>query len=113
MSRVTITSGLKERRSARKLRDAGAGRVRAPGGGRKRVEEADPVLQRRLQTIVEETTPGDPMSPLKWTSKSTRTIAEELARDGHRVSNVTVARCLAEMGYMICGAGSARALGRA
>jgi hypothetical protein len=41
------------------------------------------------------------MSPLKWTSKSTRTIAEELARSGHPVSNVTVARCLAKMGYTV------------
>lgn len=101
MSRVTITSGMAELRGGKRLRDAGAGRVRVPGGGRKKVEEADPALQRRLKSIVEETTAGDPMSPLKWTSKSTRTIAEELARAGHPVSNVTVARCLAEMGYTL------------
>ena len=101
MSRVTITSGLTELRGGKRLRVAGAGRVRAPGGGRKKVEEADLALQRRLKAIVEETTAGDPMSPLKWTSKSTRTIAEELARGGHPVSNVTVARCLAEMGYTL------------
>jgi hypothetical protein len=65
------------------------------------VEEADPALQRRLKSIVEETTAGDPTSPLKWTSKSTRTIAEELAHVGHPVSNVTVARCLSEMGYTL------------
>ncbi len=51
--------------------------------------------------IVEETTAGDPMSPLKWTSKSTRTIAEELTRCGHSVSSVTVGRCLADMGYTL------------
>jgi Rhodopirellula transposase DDE domain len=101
MSRVTITSGLTELRGGKRLRAAGAGRVRAPGGGRKKVEEADPSLRRRLKAIVEETTAGDPMSPLKWTSKSTRTIAEDLERDGHPVSNVTVARCLAEMGYTL------------
>lgn len=101
MSRVTITSGITELRGGKRLRDAGEGRVRAPGGGRKKVEEADPDLQRRLKAIVEETTAGDPMSPLKWTSKSTRTIAEDLARAGHPVSNVTVARCLAEMGYTL------------
>ena len=50
---------------------------------------------------MEETTAGDPMSPLKWTSKSTRTIAEQLTRGGHPVSNVTVGRCLAEMGYTL------------
>jgi hypothetical protein len=101
MSRVTISSGMTELRGGKRLRDAGAGRVRAPGGGRKKVEEADPSMQRRLKSIVEETTAGDPMSPLKWTSKSTRTIAEELERAGHSVSNVTVARCLAEMGYTL------------
>ncbi len=101
MSRVTITSGLTELRGGKRLRVAGAGRVRAPGGGRKKVEEADPALQRRLKAIVEETTAGDPMSPLKWTSKSTRTMAEELERGGHPVSNVTVARCLAGMGYTL------------
>jgi hypothetical protein len=71
MSRVTINSGMAELRSGRKLRNAGAGRVRAPGGGRKKVEDTDPALQRRLKAIVEETTAGDPMSPVKWTSKST------------------------------------------
>jgi hypothetical protein len=101
MSRVTITSGIAELRGGKKLRDAAAGRVRASGGGRKKVEEANPGLQRHLKAIVEETTAGDPMSPLMWTSKSTRTIAEELTRSGHPVSNVTVARCLAEMGYTL------------
>lgn len=90
MSRVTITSGVTELRGGKRLRAASVGRVRAAGGGRKKVEEGDPALQRRLKAIVEETTAGDPMSPLKWTSKSTRTIAEELTRDGHPVSNVTV-----------------------
>ncbi len=77
MSRVTITSGLKELRGSKKLWEAAGGRVRSPGAGRKKVEEADPALRRHLQDIVEETTAGDPMSPLKWTSKATRTIAEE------------------------------------
>lgn len=103
MSRVTIASGVDELRGGKKLRNAGTGRVRALGGGRKKVEEANPALQRHLKAIVEETTAGDPMSPLKWTSKSTRTIAEELTRDGHPVSNVTVARCLTEMGYTLQG----------
>jgi hypothetical protein len=62
------------------------------------VEEVDAGLSRRLKHIVEETTAGDPMSPLKWTSKSTRTIAEELTRSGHPISSVTVGRCLEEMG---------------
>ena len=100
MSRVTITQGLKELRSG-KLRSPAAGRIRQPGGGRKRVEEVDAELSRRLKNIVEETTAGDPMSPLKWTSKSTRTIAEELTRSGHAISSVTVGRCLEDMGYTL------------
>jgi Rhodopirellula transposase DDE domain len=100
MSRVTITEGLKELRSG-KLRSPVAGRIRQPGGGRKRVEEVDAELSRLLKNIVEETTAGDPMSPLKWTSKSTRTIAEELTVSGHPISSVTVGRCLEDMGYTL------------
>jgi len=100
MSRVTITQGLSELRTGKKLRTA-AERVRQPGGGRKKVEQSDPELPRHLKTIVEETTAGDPMSPLRWTSKSTRTIAEDLSRAGHPISSVTVGRCLEEMGYTL------------
>ena len=101
MSRVTITQGMKELSGGNQLRSASAGRVRNPGGGRKKVEEDDPLLRSQLKEIVEETTAGDPMSPLKWTSKSTRTIAEELTRLGHPVSSVTVGRCLEDMGYTL------------
>jgi len=100
MSRVTITQGLSELRTGRKLRTAD-GRVRQVGGGRKKVEQADPELPRRLKTIVEETTAGDPMSPLRWTSKATRTIAAELTRSGHPISSVTVGRCLEARGYTL------------
>ncbi len=100
MSRVTITQGVKDL-IGKKLRSVAAGRVRNPGGGRKKVEEVDAGLLGQLKLIVEETTAGDPMSPLKWTSKSTRTIAGELTRTGHPVSSVTVGRCLEEMGYTL------------
>jgi hypothetical protein len=80
---------------------AEAGRIRRTGGGRKRVEEVEPALKRELTRIVEETTAGDPMSLLKWTAKSTRTIAEELTRRGHAVSAVTVGRCLHDMDYSL------------
>ena len=100
MSRVTITQGVRDLISG-KVRGPGEGRVRQPGGGRKKVEHADYGLLRRLKSIVEETTAGDPMSPLKWTSKSTRTIAGELTRSGHSISSVTVGRCLEDMGYTL------------
>lgn len=101
MSRVTITQGVKDLSGAARLRSASSGRVRNPGGGRKRVEDGDPALLRQLKEIVEETTAGDPMSPLKWTSKSTRTIALQLSRSGHPISSVTVGRCLEDMGYTL------------
>jgi len=100
MSRVTITQGLRELRGGR-LRSPAEGRIREPGGGRKKVEQVDAELARRLKNIVEETTAGDPMSPLKWTSKSTRTIADELNASGHPISSVTVGRCLEDMGYTL------------
>jgi hypothetical protein len=101
MSRVTITQGVSDLNSGKALRGADSGRVRNSGGGRKKVEAVDAGLAVHLKRIVEETTAGDPMSPLKWTSKSTRTIAEELNRSGHPVSSVTVGRCLEEMGYTL------------
>ena len=100
MSRVTITEGLKELRGG-KLRSPARSHIRRPGGGRKKVEQVDAELSRRLRSIVEETTAGDPMSPLKWTSKSTRTIADELSGSGHSISSVTVGRCLEDMGYTL------------
>ena len=54
-------------------------RVRAPGGGRHLVEHDDPTLLTALRDLVESSTRGDPQSPLCWTSKSTRNLAEELA----------------------------------
>lgn len=71
------------------------------GGGRKPIEESSPAVMRLIKAIVEETTAGDPMSLLRWTSKSTRTIAEELARRGHLVHAVTVGRCLSDLGYSL------------
>jgi hypothetical protein len=78
-----------------------SGRMRTVGGGRKRVEDADPHIKRVLARLVEANTAGDPKSYLLWTNKSTRALAEELARQGYRVSHVTVARCLRELGYSL------------
>lgn len=78
-----------------------AGRIRRAGGGRKRLEEHDPEWLKALEAIMSESTAGDPMSPLRWTHKSTRTIAEELNRQGHAVSHVTVGERLRELGYSL------------
>jgi transposase len=77
------------------------GRVRRPGGDRKRVADLDPGLRPALLALVEPDERGDPMSPLRWTVKSTRTLAQELARAGHKVSADTVADLLREEGFSL------------
>lgn len=99
MSRTTILKGIKELQSEDSL--VGQGRARRPGGGRKRLEHEDPQLTQALERIMEENTAGDPMSLLLWTNKSTRTIAEELGRQGHEVSHVTVQRRLHDLDYSL------------
>ena len=99
MSRTTITKAVAELNSRKKLAGAGRGQIREMGGGRKKVEDSDPGLQAQLGKILEETSAGDPMSALRWTNKSTEAMAEELTRQGHPVSDKTVARCLRKMGY--------------
>src|SRR5690349_11234293 len=78
-----------------------AGRVRAPGGGRKPATENDPGLGPALTALVDPQTRGDPESPLVWTTKSTRHLAEALTAAGHRVSERTVARMLRGLGVSL------------
>jgi transposase len=77
------------------------GRVRRPGGGRKRLADLDPGLRPALLALVEPDMRGDPMSPLRWTTRSLRVLAAELARQGHRVSADTVADLLHEEGFSL------------
>jgi Rhodopirellula transposase DDE domain len=99
LSRVTITKGLQE------LEDPPlpAGRVRRPGGGRLAMVVIDPDLPSRLEALVEPLTRGDPESPLRWTSKSTRALAAELAAQHHPVSHEKVAQLLRQMDYSLQG----------
>ena len=76
-------------------------RVRAPGGGRKKLADTDPELAAELTALVDPETRGDPMSPLVWTTKSTRHLAAALTVAGHRVSDRTVARMLRAMGFSL------------
>jgi DDE family transposase len=78
-------------------------RVRRPGGGRKRLTQHDPTLQRDLETLVEPVTRGDPQSPLRWTCKSVRKLAAELRRLGHAVSPTRVAELLRALHYSLQG----------
>lgn len=79
------------------------GRVRAPGAGRKPLTASDPDLCVELEALVDPATRGDPMSPLVWTTKSTRHLAQTLTAAGHPVSDRTVAKMLHEMGYSLQG----------
>lgn len=76
-------------------------RIRAPGGGRKPLTETDPGLTRALDALVDPATRGHPESPLCWTCKSTSNLAEELQRQGHPVTDRTVATLLKRAGYSL------------
>jgi hypothetical protein len=86
--------------------DSGAeplGRARRPGGGRKRAADTDPGLRPALLALVEPDERGDPMSPLRWTTKSTRKLAAELTAQGHKVSADTVGDLLRAEGFSLQG----------
>ena len=98
MSRPVIRQGLKE------LWEPAvhpAGRIRRPGGGRKKARQKDPTLVADLEKLVEPTTRGHPETCLRWTCKSVRKLAEELNRLGHQVSYPVVAELLHELDYSL------------
>jgi transposase len=97
MSRNTVIAG----RKAAEAGEAPTGRVRAEGGGRPRLIDVDPDLLSNLDDLVEPDARGDPMSPLRWTLKSTRQLARALEEMGHRVSSWTVGQLLHQMGYSL------------
>ena len=78
-------------------------RLRRPGGGRKRLTETDPQLGVELDLLVDPVTRGDPESPLRWTCKSTRHLAQELSRQGLPIGARAVAKLLSEDGYSLQG----------
>lgn len=103
VSRTTIYAGLKELQSPAPPMSVNAGehRVRAKGGGRKKLTAKDATLLEDLDALVAPNTRGDPMSPLRWTCKSTPRLAEELEKQGHSVSQRTVCDLLAQLGYSL------------
>jgi hypothetical protein len=98
LSRETVRKGIAELRAGAPLPP---GRVRRPGGGRKRVEAVDPGLLPALQAAVDDHTGGSPEDALKWTSKSKAALAAALAGRGHRVAPNTVGRLLRDLGYSL------------
>jgi hypothetical protein len=101
LSRTTITAGLRELDMPAEDRRAEAVRVRRPGGGRWPLTRTDPQLIGALESLVEPATRGDPESPLRWTCKSTRRLADELTQRDHPVSPRTVAALLRAAGYSL------------
>ncbi len=102
MSSRTIRRGFKELQQpvdqSHKDRDR---RVRKPGGGRKPLIDHDPTLLRDLDALVEPTARGDPTTPLRWTCKSTRKLAQELNKQGHRIGRQKVDDLLHMMKYSL------------
>jgi Rhodopirellula transposase DDE domain len=79
----------------------GVGRSRRRGGGRKRAEDNDPALVAALESLIDPQTRGDPMSPLRWTSKSIRTLTRALQEKGHQLTAMVTRRLLLERGYSL------------
>jgi hypothetical protein len=103
LSRTTIEAGKRELRSQAglPLEEAGPERARRQGGGRHPLAIGDPTLIADLEALVDPATRGDPESALRWTSKSTRKLAAELCRRGHRVSHASVAALLGDLDYSL------------
>jgi transposase len=102
LSRTTIYAGLSDLDQTSvppAVPPKTAGRIRQPGGGRKRLTESNPDLLRDLDKLVDPITRGDPESPLRWTCKSTTRLTKELRDQGHQVSQRTVWTLLDQLGY--------------
>jgi len=100
VSRQAIRRGMQELRGAA-VEQRGVHRIRKPGGGRKRTTEKDRSLLADLERLVEPTTRGDPESPLRWTCRSVRQLAQQLERREHRVSHQLVSELLHDLGYSL------------
>lgn len=102
MSRSTIRAGIRELRECERAGAvAPSARVRRPGGGGRPLVHTDPGIVRALEDLVAPHARGDPMSPLRWTLKSTSRLAAELTGRGHRVSARTVAALLKASDYSL------------
>jgi len=103
LSHNTVDLGIRELREGGPptTPDVPRGRVRRPGGGRKPATEHDASLLGDLESLVDPVTRGDPQSPLRWTCKSTRRLAEQLREQGHSVGYRTVAGLLRRLNYSL------------
>jgi len=105
LSRPTLRAGIAEVQGGVPRAEEGqpteVQRIRRDGGGRRRLTAGDRTLLKDLQAVLESSTRGDPQSPLLWTSKSTRHLADALVQQGHRVSHHTIARLLDDLHYSL------------
>ena len=99
LSRVTILQGIRDLQAPA----LPEGRIRRAGGGRKALETQNPALPAVLESLVEPLARGDPQSPLRWTCKSTRTLASELTAQAHPISHEKVAQLLRGLDYRLQG----------
>lgn len=105
----TIGAGIRELQGDARDGDEGidggrpAGRGRRPGAGRKLLTQSDPGFAAALESLISPTTRGDPESPLRWTTKSLRSLADALTQMGHTVSFKTVGNVLRSMNYSLLG----------
>jgi len=96
----TIRKGIKEIKSGKNIKSE-TGRLRKKGGGRKKIIEKNPEIERIIENILEENTAGDPMSKLRWTNKSTYSITNELKNKGQNISEDTTGRVIKKLGYSL------------
>jgi hypothetical protein len=103
VSRRAITDGIKELKQPKRMGQTPSilHRIRRKGAGRKRAMDKDRNLLADLDRLVDPVTRGDPESPLRWTCKSVRRLAEELQQEGHAVSYQTVAELLHALDYSL------------
>jgi hypothetical protein len=101
ISRPTITAGCHELKHSAGASKSDAQRIRKPGGGRKHTSVIDATLLLDLESLIEPVTRGDPESPLRWTAKSVRKLADELSRMGHKTSHKMISYLLYDLGYSL------------
>ena len=97
----TVRKGIYELKTKTNLSLKETGRLRKKGGGRKSISDKNPEVKREIENILEENTAGDPMSKLKWTNKSTYTIADELRNKNKNISEDSIGRIIKQLGYSL------------
>lgn len=105
MSPNTVRKGIKEIGELQKegKKHEPIERLRKKGGGRKKITSKNPKIEKRIEEILNENTAGDPMSPLRWTNKSTYTIDQALKSEGFKISEDTIGRIIKFLGYSLQG----------